>query len=248
MTIKEFFNSDWAGFKSSNPSTMGFIIAFHNASISWKYICLSIVTFSFAEGEYVVLSTTAKELTWITRQCWQIIQQQPFGHQSLTPTITVVSDILSMLSTINQECSNARTRYIEVRYHYMRWLELTSFIRTEYVPTTDQVADILTKPVNRREITQLRQLIIFDTTAGLDGKFDLTEKHGFRPRGLVCELYVWDKISISKLAVKCVKCKPFSTEMWFLRVSLHKTNIDNWLKQDSEKTDVCLIDVIDWND
>ena len=40
-----------------------------------------------------------------------------------------------------------KTKHIEVRYHYIRDMVQKGAIKLKYVPTEEQVADLLTKPL-----------------------------------------------------------------------------------------------------
>ena len=42
-----------------------------------------------------------------------------------------------------------KTKYIAIRYHYVRELVDKNIIRMEYVPTVEIIADALIKPVGR---------------------------------------------------------------------------------------------------
>ena len=46
-----------------------------------------------------------------------------------------------------------RTKHIEVRYHYLRDKVEAEELDLEYIPTGEQVADVLTKALNREKHT-----------------------------------------------------------------------------------------------
>jgi hypothetical protein len=49
-----------------------------------------------------------------------------------------------------------RTKHIEVKYNFVKEKFLEGLVDVEHVSTTDQLADILTKPLNRVRFTQLK--------------------------------------------------------------------------------------------
>lgn len=52
--------------------------------------------------------------------------------------------------------SHTRTKHIDIGHHFIRELVEDNEIRMEYVPTEQQFADILKKPLDARKFQQLR--------------------------------------------------------------------------------------------
>ena len=59
--------------------------------------------------------------------------------------IEVFVDNDGAISLANNLLSSARTKHIDVRFHFIRELTRSKTISVEYVPTKEQRADILTK-------------------------------------------------------------------------------------------------------
>jgi hypothetical protein len=51
---------------------------------------------------------------------------------------------------------HARTKHIEVDYHFVREQVMRSLLQIDFVPTGDQVADGFTKPVNVRQLENFK--------------------------------------------------------------------------------------------
>jgi hypothetical protein len=49
-----------------------------------------------------------------------------------------------------------RSKHIDMRYHYIQDLVQRKTIKLQYIATSEQVADILTKPLTLRQFVQLR--------------------------------------------------------------------------------------------
>jgi hypothetical protein len=43
-----------------------------------------------------------------------------------------------------------RSKHIEIKYHYIRDMVQREAVRLQYVTTKDQVTDVLTKPLSRK--------------------------------------------------------------------------------------------------
>ena len=59
----------------------------------------------------------------------------------------VFVDNAGAISLATNSLSSARTKHIDVRFHFIRELVRSKTISVEYVPTADQHTDILTKPL-----------------------------------------------------------------------------------------------------
>jgi len=52
---------------------------------------------------------------------------------------------------------HSKTKHIPFKYHFLREQVLEQKVKLEYVPSKEQVADILTKPLPRETFEYLRQ-------------------------------------------------------------------------------------------
>ena len=48
-----------------------------------------------------------------------------------------------------------RSKHIDVRYHFLRDVVSDGVVKLSYVPSNENVADVLTKPMTGRKITDL---------------------------------------------------------------------------------------------
>lgn len=65
-------------------------------------------------------------------------------------------DNLGATSLTANPIHHARTKHIEIEIHFVRDLVMNKFIDTRYVPTYDQVADVLTKGLSVERFIRLR--------------------------------------------------------------------------------------------
>jgi hypothetical protein len=49
-----------------------------------------------------------------------------------------------------------RSKHIDMRYHYIRDLVQRKIVKLQYIATSEQGTDILTKPLTSRQFVQLR--------------------------------------------------------------------------------------------
>ena len=96
-----------------------------------------IVTLSTAEAEYIAATYAAKEAIWLREFISKIYEPQG--------PMTLHSDSQSTIALPHNEQFHARTKHINIRFHFIRYVIEAGKITIDYCPTDDMVADTLTK-------------------------------------------------------------------------------------------------------
>lgn len=110
-------------------------------SSSWSAEKQPTIARSSTETEYRVLASVTVELTWITMLLHEL--KIPV---KLTPVIWC--DNLSATSLASNPVFHARTKHIELDYHFIREKVLQKLVFVHHVLSMDQYADIFTKPLS----------------------------------------------------------------------------------------------------
>lgn len=126
-------------------------------AITWSSKRQPIVSSSSTEAEYKALSDGAREGVWIKRLMREIGIDQDQVKLKCTDS-QIISDMSESKLVVN--CDNqsaiklahnpvfhARTKHIEIQHHFIRERILDGEIDVQYIPTGNQTADILTKPL-----------------------------------------------------------------------------------------------------
>ena len=116
----------------------GYAFIVHGGAVSWSAKRQDIISLSTTESEYVAVTHTTKEALWL-----RSLIQQLFGT-TLSPT-TLYSDNQSAIALSKDHQYHARTKHIDIRFHFIRWIIERGSIRLIYCPTEDMIADTLTK-------------------------------------------------------------------------------------------------------
>ena len=106
--------------------------------ISWLSKKQATVALSTSEAEYVSVSAATQEAVWLRRLLTDI-QAIPEG-----PTV-IMEDNQGAIGIAKNPIQHARTKHIDIRYHYVREALQQGIICHSYCPTDKQVADLLTK-------------------------------------------------------------------------------------------------------
>lgn len=65
LTIRGYFDFDWAGDHTTKKSTSGIIFMLNGCPVNWYSKTQAMVALSSTEAEYVALTLATKEATWI---------------------------------------------------------------------------------------------------------------------------------------------------------------------------------------
>ena len=106
----------------------------------WNSKQQEIIVLSTTEGEYVAATQAAKEALWL-----RSFTNDVFGLE-LAPT-ALFSDNKSAIALSKDHQYHARTKHIDIRFHFIRWIIENGAIRLIYCPTEDMLTDTLTKPL-----------------------------------------------------------------------------------------------------
>ena len=116
----------------------GYAFLIDGGAISWSSKKQEIVSLSTTESEYVAATHGMKEALWLRNLLAEVFEP-------LTDATTLFSDNQSAIALTRDHQFHARTKHIDVHYHFIHWVVENGALRLVYCPTADMVADVLTK-------------------------------------------------------------------------------------------------------
>lgn len=63
--------------------------------------------------------------------------------------VTIYEDSQGAIALSKNPVCRQRCKHVDIKYHFVRYPPVDEKITIEYCPTTDMVADILTKPITK---------------------------------------------------------------------------------------------------
>jgi Reverse transcriptase (RNA-dependent DNA polymerase) len=141
-----FTDANWAG--GSAPalnmrrSTSAYIFFLAGGPISWSSKRQRTVATSSCESEYIGQCNASKEAVWLR------LFLHEAGYPQLGPT-TVNADNKSAIAIASNPEYHARTKHIDIQYHYVREKTSDGTVEFNYIPTAEIAADGLTKALKR---------------------------------------------------------------------------------------------------
>ncbi|XP_019172664.1 PREDICTED: uncharacterized protein LOC109168065 [Ipomoea nil] len=149
--LHAFSDSDWAGCPVDRKSTSGYAVFLGSNLISWLSRKQRTVARSSTEAEYKALADVSTEVTWVVSLLREL------GLHSGQPS-TFWCDNLGATYLCANPVFHARTKHVEIYYHFVRDKVASGDFIVNFVSTKDQLADIFTKPLPgpRFQTSQLR--------------------------------------------------------------------------------------------
>eukprot|EP00253_Pinus_taeda_P014050 PITA_14050 len=156
--------ADWVGSVDDRKSTIGGAFFMGPRLVSWFSKKQSSIALSTAEAEYVATTYYCTQLLWMmqTLQDLQI---------TCTPPISIFCDNTSAISISKNPVMHSKAKHIPINYHFIREQVLEKKDKLEYVPSKEQIVDILTKPLPRETFEYLRQKLGVCWISSLSGSF-----------------------------------------------------------------------------
>jgi hypothetical protein len=97
--------------------------------------------------EYVALCQAGKQAVWSHGLVREL------GHADLLEskfTIPISYDNEAAMRLAENPENHARSKYIDIQFHYIHQLVAYNYIWIEFYPSTHMVADVLTMPLSKR--------------------------------------------------------------------------------------------------
>jgi hypothetical protein len=117
--------------------------------VSWQSQKQRVVALSSCEAEYIAGATAACQGVWLSRLLADLV-----NAKVIAPLLYI--DNKSALALAKNPVLHERSKHIDVRFHFIRDCISSGVIETDYIRTGDQLADLLTKPLPRERLLELR--------------------------------------------------------------------------------------------
>ena len=169
VSLEAYSDSDYAGDESSSKSTTGVLLKIGGAPIHWFSRQQPTVSRSSTEAEYIAAGECGRVIVWLR------VLLAELGCAQAAPTTLHIDNETALDMTRDDGRQFPKRKHIRVLYHWIREAVQDGFISPRWIPTAQQQADLLTKPLSVASFMRLRALIL-GTTAQQKADASLSDR------------------------------------------------------------------------
>jgi hypothetical protein len=151
LVLAGYSDADWAGNADERKSTSGGCFNVGTNLVAWMSRKQSYISLSTAEAEYIVFGSYCTQMIWMKK----LLCDYGFTQD----TMVIHCDNTSAINISKNLVQHSHTKHIDNRHHFIRDLVESRVVSLSFMPTDNQLADILTKPLNGSRFESLRKAI-----------------------------------------------------------------------------------------
>jgi hypothetical protein len=161
LDIGIFTNVDWAKRVDDRGSTRGYVVFVGPNLVSWSSKKQPTVSRSSTEAEYKAHANGAAKVMWISSLLAELgVTQQR------APVLWC--DNLGATYLMANLVFHARTKHIEIEFHFMRERVAEEALQVKFISSNDQLADVFTKPATRQMLGRFKSNLNLVCNSSLD--------------------------------------------------------------------------------
>ena len=142
--LEGYTDANWISDMRDSKSTSGYVFTLAGAAVSWKSSKQTVIARSTMESEFIALDKCGEEAEWL-----RLFLEDIPDWERPVPPISIHCDSQSAIGRAQSHMYNGKSRHIRRRHNTIRQLISTGVITIDYVKSKDNIADPLTKGLNR---------------------------------------------------------------------------------------------------
>jgi len=148
--LEGYTDANWISDVKDSRCTSGYVFTLAGSAVSWKSSKQTVIARSTMESEFIALDKCGEEAEWLRH----FLEDIPKWDKPVPP-IKIHCDSQSAIGRAQSTMYNGTSRHIRRRHNTIRQLLSTGIISIDYVKSKDNIADPLTKGLNREAVERL---------------------------------------------------------------------------------------------
>ena len=145
-----YCDANYARDHDTRHSTTRYMFSLGTTVVSWSSKRQPTQSLLTTKAKYSAIATVAQESTWLMRPMRNL-------HQTIDYAVPLKCDNQSTIRLAENLEFHARTKHVELHYHFVREKVLQGEIEMCHTKTKDQVGDIFTKGLNATKFAGFRK-------------------------------------------------------------------------------------------
>ena len=147
-----YCDSDLGGDVDTSKSITGMMFFLGDCLFSWQSLKQKVVALSSREAEYIATTTAATQALWLSRILAELLGRK-------VDVVELKVDSESALALAKNPVFHKRSKHIRIKYRFIRDCLEDGSIKASHIATTDQLADIITKSLEKSKFQEMRERI-----------------------------------------------------------------------------------------
>jgi len=148
--VVAYADADYASCLDTRRSRTGYALFHNRGATAWESRSQPTCAKSTTEAEYMALGEACSEIKWQRQLLEDLTNQKQQG-----PTV-LWEDNKGAIALASDPIFRRRTKHIDVKWHFIRECQENGLVKIKYCKSADMIADILTKPIPRKQFERLR--------------------------------------------------------------------------------------------
>jgi hypothetical protein len=149
LVVAGYSDANCASNVDDRKSTSGGCFYVGNNLVAWNSWKQSSISLSIAEAEYIVAGSHCTQLLWKKKMLYV------YGFTK--DTMIINCDNTSAINISKNPVQHSQTKHIDIRHHFLRDLVGSQVVSLSFIPTDNELADILTKPLDGSRFESLQK-------------------------------------------------------------------------------------------
>tara|TARA_R110002050_G_scaffold1058_1_gene7329 strand:+ start:131 stop:4354 length:4224 start_codon:yes stop_codon:yes gene_type:complete len=158
----EYVDSSHANEVDTRRSSAGHIAMFGGGPVMFRGTKAKCVSLSSCEAEFVAMTPASQDLIWIDMLMEELGMSDLISENRAADgcALLLTDNRAAIFLAKNPSSQSKRTKHIDVRFRFVCDAVERGILRVDWVASSDNLADILTKPLGRVLLQKLRDIIL----------------------------------------------------------------------------------------